>query len=92
MGLLAKMAIGNSRETTTISGTTTVNNGQTTITYPVGIYAVASNSGVHTQDNFVVIPRFGAEMGYQLTCRVRWQAPCRSRSTWRGRQTFGPRA
>ncbi len=71
LGLLAKMAMGNSHETAIINGTTTINNGQTIVTTPVGVYAVASNSGVHTKDQFVVIPQFGAEMGYQLTCRLR---------------------
>ncbi len=68
---LAKMAMGNNHETVTINGTTTFNNGQTTITYPVGIYAVDPNSGVHNRDQFVVIPQFGVETGYQLTCRAR---------------------
>ncbi|MGA2059692.1 MAG: BBP7 family outer membrane beta-barrel protein [Thermoguttaceae bacterium] len=71
LGLLAKMAMGNNHETAIINGTTTINNGQTTITYPEGIYAGPSNSGVYTHDQFVVIPQFGAEMGCQLTCRLR---------------------
>ena len=71
LGLLAKMAIGDNHETAIINGTSTINNGQTTVTYPVGIYAVGSNSGVHTQDEFVVIPQFGVEAGCQVTCRLR---------------------
>jgi hypothetical protein len=71
LGLLAKMALGENHETATISGTTTINNGKETITYPVGIYATGSNSGVHVVDQFAVIPQFGAEIGYQLTCHVR---------------------
>jgi Putative beta barrel porin-7 (BBP7) len=71
LGLLAKMAIGENHETATINGTTTIDNGQTQTTTPVGIYAVASNSGVHPKDQFVVIPQFGAELGCQVTCRTR---------------------
>ena len=69
--LLAKMAFGNNHETATINGTTTISNGQTSVTYPEGIYAVASNSGVHPRDEFVVIPQFGVQAGCQLTCHVR---------------------
>jgi len=72
LGLLAKMALGKSHETAIINGTTTINNGATSITYPEGIYATQSNSGVHTRDQFVVIPQLGAEMGYQITSR--WRA------------------
>jgi hypothetical protein len=72
LGLTAKMAMGNSRETANINGTTTINNGITTVTYPEGIYAVQSNSGVHVHDQFVIIPQFAAEVGCQVTCR--WRA------------------
>jgi hypothetical protein len=77
LGLLAKMAMGDNHETVIINGSTTFNNGQTTKTYPgVGIYAVNAsgangNPPLHTLDQFVVIPNFGVEMGYQLTCHLR---------------------
>ena len=71
LGLLAKMAMGNNHETTIINGTTTINNGQTINNFPVGVFASNANSGVHTIDQFTVIPQFGVEMGYQLTCRLR---------------------
>ena len=71
LGLLAKMALGENHETATLLGTTTINNGKETITYPEGIYVTGTNSGVHVLDQFAVIPQFGAEIGYQLTCHVR---------------------
>ncbi|MGD0516909.1 MAG: BBP7 family outer membrane beta-barrel protein [Thermoguttaceae bacterium] len=71
LGLLAKMALGENHQTATLLGSTTINNGQETITYPEGIYVTGSNSGVHVNNQFTVIPQFGAEIGYQITPHVR---------------------
>ncbi len=32
---------------------------------------MATNSGIYTQDQFVVIPQLGLELGYQVTCHTR---------------------
>jgi hypothetical protein len=71
LGLLAKMALGNNHQTARINGTTTITSGTQVATYEGGIYAVGSNSGLHERDELVVIPQLGAEMGYQVTCRLR---------------------
>jgi hypothetical protein len=72
LGLLAKMAVGNNHQTVRINGSTTITNAAGDVaTYPAGIYAVGTNSGIYTRDQFLVIPQLNLEMGYQLTCRLR---------------------
>ncbi len=71
LGLLAKIAAGNNHETVYINGTTTVTTGSQVEVRQGGIYALQTNSGTHTSDEFVVIPQFGVEMGCQVTCRLR---------------------
>jgi hypothetical protein len=65
------MAFGNNHQTTVINGTTTITNGPDVLNFSEGAFALATNSGVHPRDEFVVIPQLGVEMGYQLTCRCR---------------------
>ncbi|NLE39996.1 MAG: BBP7 family outer membrane beta-barrel protein, partial [Pirellulaceae bacterium] len=70
--LLAKMAIGNNRQTVNINGETTLQApNDDPVTVPGGLLALDTNMGRYTRDEFVVIPQFGAEIGYQLTCRLR---------------------
>ena len=65
--LLAKIALGNNHQTVTIDGQTTISApGQPTQVYDAGILAVGSNSGVHQQDVFTMIPQLGIELGYQV--------------------------
>jgi hypothetical protein len=74
LNILSKMAIGNNRQTTDINGTTVVSqlNGPPNPTFfPVGIYAVGTNSGTYARDEFVVIPQLGLELGYQISCHTR---------------------
>jgi hypothetical protein len=74
LNILAKMAFGTNQQTTMINGTTANHSLVGPLDphfYPVGIYAVAPNSGTFTQNDFAVIPQFGLEIGYQLTCHVR---------------------
>jgi len=72
LDLLAKMAIGNNHQVVRINGQTTVQApDDDPVTYDAGILALDTNDGRHANDDFVVIPQFGAELGYQMTCRLR---------------------
>ena len=71
LGLLAKMAIGNTHQTVMIDGTTIITSGAQSRTLGGGIYAVDSNSGIYSQNEFTVIPQLELEVGYQLTKRLR---------------------
>jgi len=67
---LAKMALGNNHQRVLIDGQTRVTvPGQDAIIHRGGLLALPTNIGVYTRDEFVVIPHFGAEVGYQV-------APC----------------
>jgi hypothetical protein len=70
--LLTKMAIGRNHQAVTIYGETTAHSpGDVPVTSEGGLLALDTNIGRYTQDDFVVVPQFGAEIGYQLTCRLR---------------------
>jgi hypothetical protein len=70
--LLAKMALGNNSSIVNINGTTDVSRaGDTPIHYDEGFLALQTNSGRYHHDQFVVIPQFGIELGYDLTCSLR---------------------
>lgn len=70
--LTAKLALGVTRETVSISGSTTdsVFGGATT-SLPTGFYAQASNIGRYSKDVFAVVPELGMTAGYQITPRLR---------------------
>ncbi len=71
---LIRMAIGNTRQTVTIDGRTTINdpnNTPTVQTLPGGLLAQTSNIGVFRQNEFTVVPEFNANVGYQLTDHLR---------------------
>ena len=71
--LLSKMALGTNRQMTMISGSTAVTQpGQSTVNYDGGFLALDSNIGRYTRKEFVVIPQFGAELAYDVTCNVRF--------------------
>lgn len=72
VNLLGKMAVGNNHQTVTINGTTlSTANGQVLLNTENGYLAMNSNKGIHTSDRFAIIPQFGAELGCQLTRRLR---------------------
>jgi hypothetical protein len=62
-----KLALGDTHSRTDISGATTI--GSTP--YSGGFLALPSNIGVHTMDQFSVVPELGATVGYDLTRRLR---------------------
>jgi hypothetical protein len=69
---MARIAVGNTRQTVNIAGQTTIVdqndlNNPTTQTYDAGLLALSSNSGQHQQDEFTVLPEFNLILGYQLT-------------------------
>lgn len=68
---LAKMALGNNHQTVWINGSTLRTIGAQTDTASAGILALDTNIGQYDRDSFVVIPQFGVEVGYQLTCHLR---------------------
>jgi hypothetical protein len=72
--LLAKMALGNNHQTVLIDGRTeiVVPGFDPVVHENSGFLALeGTNVGVYSRDSFVVIPQFGIEVGYQLTCRLR---------------------
>ena len=75
--LLAKLAMGNNRQTVTIDGETAIRvPGQDGVfhfaSHPGGLLALPNtNMGTHERDRFALIPQFGFELGYQLTHRSR---------------------
>ena len=70
-----RLAVGNTRQTVTIDGRTTINDQSaspaTTETYEGGLLAQSSNIGTYRQDEFTVVPEFNANIGYQLTDHLR---------------------
>ncbi len=67
--MLLRMAIGNTRQTVTINGRTTVNDviNPPAQTLPGGLLAQTSNIGTYRRDEFTVVPEFNWNVGYQLT-------------------------
>jgi hypothetical protein len=73
LGILTKVALGNTHETVTINGQTVITpTGQAPMTYNTGILASGSNSGTYQRDEFTVIPQLGLELGFQVNCH--WRA------------------
>ena len=65
--LLAKMALGNNHQVVIIDGSTAITvPGQPTANHVGGLLALQTNIGRHVRNDFVVIPQFGLELGYQL--------------------------
>jgi hypothetical protein len=71
LDILAKMAVGNSRQTAYISGFTQQTTSEGVFNYNNGIYATLPNMGTYTRDQFTIIPQLNLELSRQLTCRLR---------------------
>jgi len=66
-----KLAVGSTHQTVNINGfTTTTQNGVST-TDPGGLLALSSNIGQYSRNQLSVIPQLGANLGFQLTPRLR---------------------
>lgn len=69
-----RLAVGNTRQTVTINGETTVNDPSNTPsvqTLPGGLLTQTSNIGTFRQDEFTVVPEVNFNVGYQLTDHLR---------------------
>ena len=62
-----KLALGNTHSRIDINGSTTTAAG----TFAGGLLALPSNMGVHTSDQFSMVPELGLTLGYDLTCHLR---------------------
>ncbi len=74
MDALIRLAIGNTRQTVTINGQTTINDPTNTPavqTLPGGLLTQTSNIGTYRQDEFAVVPELNLNLGYQLTDHFR---------------------
>ena len=68
---ILKMALGSTHQTVSINGfTTTTQNGVST-TDQGGLLALSSNIGNYSRNQFSMIPQLGANVGFQLTPRLR---------------------
>lgn len=66
--VLAKMAIGNTRQRVDIDGSTLINGAPQT---GGGLLAQSSNINSYTRDQFTIMPELGANLGYDLTDHLR---------------------
>jgi hypothetical protein len=65
---LAQVAVGNNNEVVDVNGATTVTvPGAPPVTHMGGLLALQSNIGHFSRDRTVVIPEFGARVGYQFS-------------------------
>ncbi|WP_153558796.1 BBP7 family outer membrane beta-barrel protein [Roseimaritima sediminicola] len=71
LDLMAKLAIGTTRENVTINGTTVTTTAGQSTTARGGLLAQRTNIGTYKRDRFAVVPELGAKVGYQLTERLR---------------------
>jgi hypothetical protein len=68
LDLLAKMAIGNTRQHVDINGSTLING---TNQGNGGLLAQTSNIATYSRDRFTIMPELGANVGYQLTYNLK---------------------
>lgn len=70
---MMRLAFGNTRQTVTINGSTTINDPASPppVTLEGGLLAQSTNIGTHKRNEFSVIPEFNANIGYQLTDRLK---------------------
>jgi hypothetical protein len=69
IGLVAKVALGDSHEALTVAGQT-VANGAFPINAPAGLFALSSNSGSFNRNAFAVVPEIGVRVGLNVTQRL----------------------
>jgi len=62
--LLAKLALGNTRQRVDINGSTVINGGPAQVG---GLLAQESNINSYRRDQFTILPELGGRVGYQLT-------------------------
>jgi hypothetical protein len=70
--LLSKLAVGGVSREVTIAGNTRVTvPGAAPVASSGGMLALSSNSGVHNSEDWVVVPEFGATLGWDINCNWR---------------------
>ncbi len=70
VGLMGKVALGTMQQRMSINGfleTNDFNNFGAVQYFPGGYYALPSNSGDHSRNEFAVVPEIGINVGYRLT-------------------------
>jgi hypothetical protein len=68
--LLTKLALGNTRQSVDINGSTVTTQNGTSTTDVGGLLAQSTNIGHYARNQFAVMPELGANLGYQLTPRL----------------------
>jgi hypothetical protein len=73
MNIIAKMALGSTRQIAYVNGFTLQATPEGTSTFNNGILATLPNiqGSPYTREQFTIIPQLGMELSYQLTCRLR---------------------
>ncbi|MBN2474392.1 MAG: BBP7 family outer membrane beta-barrel protein [Pirellulales bacterium] len=72
MNLQGKMGLGSNRRVVRIGGSSTITTpGAATAGYSGGLMAQPTNMDTFVQSEFVVIPQFGLEIGYELNSHLR---------------------
>jgi len=69
--LTTKMALGNSRQSVTINGSTVTTQNGVSTTDVGGLLAQSTNIGQYARNQFAVMPELGLNLGYQITPRLR---------------------
>lgn len=70
--LLSRLALGNNYQTVQIDGSTVISGSQQDDgTYQGGLLALPTNIGTYSRNQFSVIPQLNANIGYNLTPRLR---------------------
>lgn len=72
MGLSARLAVGGLSRGVKIDGSTvTTVPGVAPVVQTGGLYALSTNIGTHNNSDWVVMPEFGADLGWQVTSNLR---------------------
>ena len=70
--LKAKIGLGDTQQMAQINGSTVDRVGGTLVTFPAGLLASSSNTGMFTRDQLSFVPEVGLTLGYQFTERLRF--------------------
>jgi hypothetical protein len=72
LGLAGKVAFGVSRQESTINGGTSRVDaaGNVVATAPGGVYALTSNIGHRSHDDFAIVPEVGINLGYEVSSGI----------------------
>jgi hypothetical protein len=69
--MLLRVGVGNLHHTVNITGTQTINSpGFAPVVETGGVYALATNIGQHSSNDWVVVPEVGANLSWRLTSNV----------------------